>query len=65
MSNSGTEELIRILIYTFLFSQSSTTAPAGTTQIINFTDLPSGGISIYALYQVLSGSSRVWRLPAL
>ena len=64
---AGRKELIRILIYAFLFfAILNNLHRQESTQIITFTMIfLAAGISIYALYQFLSGSNRVWHLPAL
>ena len=64
---AGRKELIRILVYAFLFfAILNNLHRQESTQIISFTMLfLATGISIYALYQFLSGSDRVWWFPAL
>ena len=64
---AGRKELIRILVYAFLFfAILNNLHRQESTQIITFTIIfLATGISIYALYQFLSGSNRVWWFPAL
>lgn len=64
---AGRKELIRILVYAFLFfAILNNLHRQESTQIISFTMIfLAMGISSYALYQFLSGSDRVWHLPAL
>src|SRR6266508_4584603 len=64
---AGRKELIRILVYAFLFfAILNNLHRQETTQIISFTMIfLAMGISIYALYQFLSGSDRVCNLRAL
>jgi len=64
---AGRKELIRILVYAFLFfAILNNLHRQESTQNISFTLLfLATGISIYALYQFLSGSERVWWFRAL
>lgn len=58
----GRKEMIRILVYAFLFfAILNNLHRQESTQIICFTMIfLATGISLYALYQFLTGSERVW-----
>jgi len=57
------QELIRVLVYAFLFfAVLNNLHRQETTQIIGYTVIfLAMGIALYAVYQFLSGSDRVWR----
>jgi len=59
---AGRWEMIRILVYTFLFfAVLNNLHRQEFTQVISFTMIfLAMGISFYALYQFLTGSDRVW-----
>src|SRR6185295_9505837 len=64
---AGRKEMIRVLVYAFLFlSILNNLHRQESTQVISFTlILLATGISVYALYQFLSGSDRVWWFRAM